>query len=79
MTPLSPVALTMQVDSHTGLKTEVKTDPGLTAPVQQGQRVGTMTITAPDFPAMTVPVYAAQPVAQANIFVRTWNHYFGRH
>jgi D-alanyl-D-alanine carboxypeptidase (penicillin-binding protein 5/6) len=79
VTPASPVALTMQVDSHGGLRTEVKIDPGLTAPVRQGQRVGTMTITAPDFPAMAVPVYAAQPVAQANIFVRTWNHYFGRH
>ncbi len=79
VTPISPVALTMQVDSHSGLKTQVKIDPGLTAPVRQGQRVGTMTITAPDLPAMAVPVYAAQPVAQANIFVRTWNHYFGRH
>jgi serine-type D-Ala-D-Ala carboxypeptidase (penicillin-binding protein 5/6) len=79
VTPASPVALTMQVDSHSGLKTQLKIDPGLTAPVRQGQRVGTMTITAPDFPAMAVPVYAAQSVAQANIFVRTWNHYFGRH
>jgi len=79
VTPKGAIAATMQVDSHAGLKTVVKTDPGLTAPVAQGQKVGTMTITAPDFPAMTVPVFAVQPVARANIFVRTWNHYFGKH
>ena len=79
VTPALAVAATMQVDSHAGLKTVVTTDPGLTAPVTQGQRVGTMTVTAPDFPAMTVPVYAIQPVARANIFARTWNRYFGKH
>jgi len=79
VTPIAAVAATMQVDSHAGLKTMIKTDPGLTAPVAQGQRVGTMTVTAPDFPAMTVPVYAAQPVPRANIFSRTWNRYFGKH
>jgi D-alanyl-D-alanine carboxypeptidase (penicillin-binding protein 5/6) len=79
VTPIAAVAATMQVDSHAGLKTVIKTDPGLTAPVAQGQRVGTMTVTAPDFPAMTVPVYAAQPVPRANIFARTWNRYFGKH
>jgi D-alanyl-D-alanine carboxypeptidase (penicillin-binding protein 5/6) len=79
VTPASAVAATMQVDSHAGMKTMVTTDPGLTAPISQGQRVGTMTVTAPDFPAMTVPVYAVQPVARANIFARTWNRYFGKH
>ena len=69
----------MQVDSHAGLKTVIKTDPGLTAPIAQGQRVGTMIVTAPDFPALTVPVYAAQPVTRANIFSRTWNRFFGKH
>ena len=79
VTPGAAIAATMQVDSHAGLKTVVNTDPGLTAPVTQGQKVGTMTVTAPDFPALTVPVYAAQPVARANIFARTWNRFFGKH
>ena len=79
VTPKGAIAATMQVDSHAGLKTVVKTDPNLTAPIAQGQQVGTMTITAPDFPAMTVPVFAVQPVTRANIFARTWNHYFGKH
>jgi D-alanyl-D-alanine carboxypeptidase (penicillin-binding protein 5/6) len=65
-----PLAVTMQVDSHAGLKTLVKADPGLTAPIAAGQRVGTVTITAPEFPALTVPVYAAQPLAGASILQR---------
>jgi serine-type D-Ala-D-Ala carboxypeptidase (penicillin-binding protein 5/6) len=65
-----PLAVTMQVDSHNGMKSLVKPDPGLTAPIAAGQRVGTVTITAPEFPPLTVPVYAAQPVAGASIFQR---------
>ncbi len=75
--PTVPVALqkqlsiTMQVDSHKGLNTTlVKPLPGLTAPIAAGQRVGTVTISAPEFPAMTVPVFAAQAVARESIFQR---------
>jgi D-alanyl-D-alanine carboxypeptidase (penicillin-binding protein 5/6) len=79
VTPREAIAVTMQVDSRKGMKTAVKTDAGLTAPIAQGQRVGTMTVTAPDFPALTVPVYAAKPVERANIFMRGWNRFFGKH
>jgi D-alanyl-D-alanine carboxypeptidase (penicillin-binding protein 5/6) len=65
-----PLAVTMQVDSHAGLKTLVKADPGLTAPIAAGQRVGTVTIMAPEFPALTVPVYAAQPLDGASLIQR---------
>jgi serine-type D-Ala-D-Ala carboxypeptidase (penicillin-binding protein 5/6) len=79
VTPRDAVAATMQVDSHKNVKTVVKTDAGLMAPIAQGQRVGTMTVTAPDFPALTVPVYAVKSVDRANIFGRTWNRFFGKH
>ncbi|HXS07158.1 MAG TPA: D-alanyl-D-alanine carboxypeptidase family protein [Rhizomicrobium sp.] len=79
VTPREAVAATMQVDSHKGVQTAVKTDAGLMAPIAQGQRVGTMTVSAPDFPALTVPVYAAKSVDRANIFARTWNRFFGKH
>src|SRR5262249_180105 len=79
VTPREAIAATMQVDSQKGVKTVVKTNPGLAAPIAQGQRVGTMTVTAPDFPPLTVPVYAAKPVDRANIFFRTWNRFFGMH
>jgi len=65
-----PLAVTMQVDSHAAMKTVVKADPGLTAPIAAGQKVGTVTITAPEFPPLIVPVYAAQPLAGASILQR---------
>ena len=77
VTPARPLAVTMQVDSHAGLKTVLKPDPGLTAPIAQGQKIGTMLVTAPDFPPLSVPVFAAQPVAKANIVMRLWGRMFG--
>ena len=65
VTAAKPLDVTMQVDSHAGMKTALRADPGLTAPVQVGQKVGVLVISAPDFPGMTVPVYAAQSVAAA--------------
>ncbi len=73
VTPATAVAVTMQVDSRAGLKTTLRINPGLTAPVAQGQRVGNMVITAPDFPPLTVPVYAAESVAKENIFMGLWH------
>jgi D-alanyl-D-alanine carboxypeptidase (penicillin-binding protein 5/6) len=67
-----PLNVTMQVDSHAGMKTVVKPDQGLKAPVQAGQKVGVLMITAPEFPAMTVPLYAAQPVAEVGMFGSLW-------
>ncbi|MBV9549036.1 MAG: D-alanyl-D-alanine carboxypeptidase [Alphaproteobacteria bacterium] len=73
VTPASAVAVTMQVDSHAGMKTAVQAAPGLTAPVAQGQRVGNLVITAPDFPPLAIPVYAAEAVAKENIFMGLWH------
>ncbi len=69
----------MQVDSHAGLKTDGEAGSRPDGADRQGQKVGTMTVTAPDFPAMTVPVYAAQTVDRASIFARAWNSMFGKH
>jgi D-alanyl-D-alanine carboxypeptidase (penicillin-binding protein 5/6) len=63
VTAASALNVTMQVDSHSGMKTVLKPDPGLTAPVHVGQRVGTLMVTAPDFPGLSVPVYATQSAA----------------
>jgi len=70
VTVKAPLTVTMQVDSHAGMKTVLKTDPGLTAPVAAGRHVGALTVTAPDFPGLTVPVYAAADVGKAGIFQR---------
>jgi D-alanyl-D-alanine carboxypeptidase (penicillin-binding protein 5/6) len=79
VTPNQAIAVTMQVDSHNGLKTQVQPDANLAAPIAQGQKVGVMTITAPDFPAMNVPVYATQAVSRASIFARVWDSLFHKH
>ena len=68
VTAKSPLNVTMQVDSHSGMKTVVKADPNLKAPIQAGQKVGTLTVMAPEFPNLTVPVYATQAVSEVGIF-----------
>jgi serine-type D-Ala-D-Ala carboxypeptidase (penicillin-binding protein 5/6) len=70
VTPLKPVAVTMQVDSRPGLKVALRYTAPVKAPVAAGQQVGTLTVSAPDFPTMTVPVYAAQKVSRAGIWHR---------
>jgi D-alanyl-D-alanine carboxypeptidase (penicillin-binding protein 5/6) len=43
------------------------------APIKKGQQVGTLTVTAPDFPTLNVPLYAAQDVGRENIFARIFS------
>jgi D-alanyl-D-alanine carboxypeptidase (penicillin-binding protein 5/6) len=76
-TPASALAVTMQVDSHAHMKTALRFDPNLTAPIHQGQRVGAMVVTAPDFPGLTVPLYAAQAVGKENMFMGLWHRATG--
>jgi D-alanyl-D-alanine carboxypeptidase (penicillin-binding protein 5/6) len=64
--------VTMQVDSHAKMKLQMKYYPGLKAPVASGQQVGVLTVTAPDFPALSVPVYAAQPVERVGFIRGLW-------
>ena len=64
----SLVAPTMQVDSRQGMKVVFHYDSPLKAPVAEGQAIGTLTVTAPDYPGLTVPVYAAKPVSETGIF-----------
>jgi len=77
VTPAKPINVTMQVDSHAAMKTALQINPGLTAPIAQGQRVGSLVITAPDFPPLAVPVFAAQAVAKENMFMGLWHRATG--
>ena len=72
-TAAKPLNVTMQVESRSGMKTQLKPTPGLTAPIHVGQRVGTLVITAPEFPALSVPVYASQSVTKTGFFGGWWN------
>jgi len=70
LTVKAPVAITLQVDSRPGMKVAVHYSGPLRAPIAQGQQVGTMSVTAPDFPGMIIPLYAAHDVSQVGIFGR---------
>jgi D-alanyl-D-alanine carboxypeptidase (penicillin-binding protein 5/6) len=73
VTAAKALNVTMQVDSHAGMKVNLKADAGLKAPVHVGQKVGVLVVTAPEFPALTVPVYASQAVAEVGIIGGMWN------
>jgi serine-type D-Ala-D-Ala carboxypeptidase (penicillin-binding protein 5/6) len=64
------LAVTMQVDSRPGLRVALHYKAPVLAPVAAGQAVGTLTVSAPDFPTLTVPVYAAQDVHRAGLWRR---------
>ncbi|MBV9063572.1 MAG: D-alanyl-D-alanine carboxypeptidase, partial [Alphaproteobacteria bacterium] len=40
------------------------------APVAKGQRIGTLNVTAPNAPALNVPLYAAEAVGSAGFVSR---------
>jgi len=72
VTVKQPLGVTMQVDSRPGLKVALVYDGPVKAPVEKGQKVGELKITAPDYPGLNVPVYAAEPVSRASIFARMY-------
>jgi len=70
MTVAQPLAVTMQVDSRARMKVTLHYDGPVQAPIAKGQQIGTLSITAPDFPGMQVPLYAAEAVPSAGLFGR---------
>jgi D-alanyl-D-alanine carboxypeptidase (penicillin-binding protein 5/6) len=70
LTVVNEVAPTMQVDSRKGLKVVLHYDGPIKAPIAKGQQIGTLNISAPGYPGMTVPVVAAEPVSGAGFFGR---------
>ncbi|HEY5047624.1 MAG TPA: D-alanyl-D-alanine carboxypeptidase family protein [Rhizomicrobium sp.] len=65
-----PLSVTMQVESRPGMKVTLDYDGPIQAPIAKGQQIGTVRITAPDFPGMQAPLYAANAVSGAGIFGR---------
>jgi D-alanyl-D-alanine carboxypeptidase (penicillin-binding protein 5/6) len=73
VTAAQALNVTMQVDSHAGMKIQLRPDAALKAPVHVGQRVGMLVVTAPEFPDLAVPVYAAQSVGEVGFIGGMWN------
>jgi D-alanyl-D-alanine carboxypeptidase (penicillin-binding protein 5/6) len=65
-----PLAVTMQVDSRSGMKVTLSYDGPVQAPISKGQQIGVVKITAPDFPGLQVPLYAADSVSSTSFFGR---------
>jgi D-alanyl-D-alanine carboxypeptidase (penicillin-binding protein 5/6) len=72
--PANPVFVTVPRGEGNGLKTQIaRTDP-LVAPLQQGQRVGTVKVTtAAGTSVAEVPLVVMETVEQAGIFGRAWD------
>jgi D-alanyl-D-alanine carboxypeptidase (penicillin-binding protein 5/6) len=66
----APLGVTMQVDSRKKLKVAVRYDAPIEAPIAKGQRIGTLTVFAPDYPARSYALYAGVAVDRAGIFSR---------
>ncbi len=66
----APLDVTLQVDSRPNMKVKINYSGPLQAPIQKGQEVGTLSVSAPDFPGVTVPLYAGEDVARTGIFGR---------
>jgi D-alanyl-D-alanine carboxypeptidase (penicillin-binding protein 5/6) len=73
VTAATALSVTMQVDSHAGMKLQVRPDAGLKAPIHVGQKVGVVVVTAPEFPDLAVPVYATQAVGEVGLIGGLWN------
>jgi D-alanyl-D-alanine carboxypeptidase (penicillin-binding protein 5/6) len=65
-----PVGVTMQVESRAGMKVTVSYNGPVQAPIAKGQQIGTINVTAPDFPGEQIPIYAANSVSGAGLFGR---------
>lgn len=70
VTAKKPVLVTLQVDSRQNMKVSLHYNSPAQAPIKAGDQVGTLVVTAPDFPGLTVPVYAAQDVGRAGLWHR---------
>lgn len=66
------VGVTMQVDSRSAMKVVLNYEGPVQAPVMKGQQIGTLDITAPQFPELKIPVYAGDDVPAAGFFGRVF-------
>jgi serine-type D-Ala-D-Ala carboxypeptidase (penicillin-binding protein 5/6) len=66
----SDVVVTLPRRSRQGLKVSVVYDHAAAAPVQEGQTIGKLLVTAPDTPELDVPLVAMKEVDRVGAFTR---------
>jgi len=68
-----PIVLAVPAGSSSKIKTQVARPDPLVAPIQKGQRVGTLKILAGEQLLREVPLVALEGVEQAGVFGRAWD------
>jgi len=64
------LAVTLTPEARAGMKVSVNYDGPVRAPIAKGQRVATLNVTAPNAPALNVPLYAKEQVGAAGFLSR---------
>jgi D-alanyl-D-alanine carboxypeptidase (penicillin-binding protein 5/6) len=65
-----PLSITLPVETRPDLKITLQYKKPIPAPVKAGQKVGALTVLAPNRPPKTIPVFAAADVAPTGIIGR---------
>ena len=65
LTVQQPLAVTLTPDTRAAMKVTLTYDGPVAAPIKKGQQIGTLNMTAPNSPGLTVPLVAAQDVGSA--------------
>ncbi len=64
------LAVTLTPEARAGMKVSVSYDGPLKAPIAKGQKVATLNVTAPNAPALSVPLFAKEEVGSAGFVSR---------
>jgi D-alanyl-D-alanine carboxypeptidase (penicillin-binding protein 5/6) len=70
LVPMDPIAITLQRSSRPGMKVTVSYDAPIPAPIEKGQELATMTVTAPELETRSFPLYAGADVEKLGSFGR---------
>ena len=70
MMAASDLALTLPRSARAGLKAEAVFDQPIAAPIQKGQQIGKLIVTAPGVDAKEIPLLAAAAVERVGFFAR---------
>jgi D-alanyl-D-alanine carboxypeptidase (penicillin-binding protein 5/6) len=70
LTVQQPLAVTLTPDTRAAMKVTLSYEGPVPAPISKGQKIGTLNVTAPNSPAFSVPLIAAQDVSSAGFVGR---------
>jgi D-alanyl-D-alanine carboxypeptidase (penicillin-binding protein 5/6) len=69
----APITLTLKRGASSPVTTKIHIPHPLTAPLEKGTPVGSLTVMCPDFTDKTFPLFAGESVQKLGVFKRAWN------